>query len=100
MEALATGIPVIASAVGGMAELVSHGHTGFLCAAGSIDQFVEKVTLLFENRSLSRQMGENARRYAESHFDIQTTIASFEKTFSALLENVEATDSRLVKPAA
>ena len=100
MEALASGIPVIASNVGGMAELISHGHTGFLCPAGSVPQFVEKVILLSQDRSLSRRMGENARRHAERHFDIRTTIASFGKIFSELKNGVPRCVPALEKPTA
>ena len=90
MEALAMGIPVVASDVGGMAELVSDGKTGFLCTPSSVDQLEEKVAFLFKERRLCKELGANARFYAEKHFDIQTTIASFGQAFNGLIHPTEA----------
>ena len=85
MESLAMGIPVVASNVGGMGELVVDGKTGYLCGAVAVDYFAEKVTLLAKERELCKELGANARLYAERHFDIRSTIASFANVFQALL---------------
>jgi len=90
MESLAMGIPVIASDVGGMGELIANGHTGYLCDSGQVEQFAEKLAVLFKDRVLCKRLGENGRQFAQTHFDIRATIDRFECAFRGLLENRRA----------
>ena len=67
-EAMAHGLPVIASRIGGLPEVVEHGVSGLLVNPGDSDDLARAMRLLWENPSLCRQMGEAARRRAIQQF--------------------------------
>jgi D-inositol-3-phosphate glycosyltransferase len=62
LEAAACGIPVVASAVGGLTRLVDHGRTGYLVPAGDARGFAHFLGEVLSDRSLARALGEAAHR--------------------------------------
>jgi len=64
LEAMACGVPVVASAVEGIPDLVEDGEFGFLVELDDIDGFVTKIGELFDDGALRRRLSENARRVA------------------------------------
>lgn len=64
MEAMAAGLPVIATSVGAIVEAVDHGVTGFLVPVGDHQALAEATQQLVTNPDLRRNMGEAARREA------------------------------------
>jgi glycosyltransferase involved in cell wall biosynthesis len=68
IEAFAHGLPVIASRLGAMAELVKDGVTGVHFEAGNPDDLGSKVRWLLEHPEECRRMGENARRESEEKY--------------------------------
>ncbi|MCP9482822.1 glycosyltransferase family 4 protein [Shimia sp. CNT1-13L.2] len=69
VEAAAAGLPVVASRIGGMEDLVLDGQTGFLPDAGDDQGFLEALTTLIGDGARRRQMGRAAAEHAERHFD-------------------------------
>lgn len=78
LEAMASGLPVIASVSGGIASLISDGENGMLCSEKSSEAIAEKVNILLEDKKLYKKIVDNmqkliigydyrtiARRYAE-----------------------------------
>lgn len=65
-EGMASGVTVIAPAVGGPKDLIQHGVTGFLYQAGKDDQLVQNVELALSNESLSRNLSLAGLRSVES----------------------------------
>ncbi|MHB8174748.1 MAG: glycosyltransferase [Nitrospirota bacterium] len=59
-EAMAMGLPVVVSAVGGVPEVITHGKNGLLIKPRSVEDIVEKVSLLLENRALAQRIKETA----------------------------------------
>ena len=51
-------------------SIIHDGHTGFLCQSGGATAFVAKIWLLYSELDLRTTIGNNARTYAESHFDV------------------------------
>ena len=78
LEAMACQLPVIASNVSGVPELIDDHHTGLLIDVGDIKSLSQKIVLLSTNRDLRLTIGKKARSYIEKHF--QWDITS-EKTF-------------------
>ena len=69
VEASAVGLPVIASSVGGLSEVVVENETGFLIQPGNVLNLTSNLRLLVENASYRRQMGQAARVKAEKSFN-------------------------------
>jgi glycosyltransferase involved in cell wall biosynthesis len=68
LEAMACGLPVIASAVSGIPEQVEHGVTGLLCPPGDVDRFVEAVADLLGNDAKCKRFGKAGRKRVEADF--------------------------------
>jgi glycosyltransferase involved in cell wall biosynthesis len=68
LEAMRAGLPVIASRVGGIAELVVDGETGLLVPCGSVSALTEALTSVVENFDLRVKLGRAARRRFEESF--------------------------------
>lgn len=69
-EAMAAGLPVVASAVGGVPELVVDGETGYLVPPGEGERLAEALGLLLGDPALRRRMGRSGRARAEELFDL------------------------------
>lgn len=74
LSALACGVPVITSDIGGQGEAVSDGINGFLCDAGRFEQFAERVAQLAVNQDVKQRLSIAARQTALTKFDIRTYI--------------------------
>lgn len=68
LEAQACGIPVVASAVGGIPEVVRDRETGLLVRPGDQDSLASALCSLLKNQPLRQEMGEAAFRYVRSNF--------------------------------
>ena len=67
-EAMAMGIPVVASGVGGLKEMITEGANGFQVEPGDAQQLANALQRLIDNPSLRRSMGATASNYAKTHF--------------------------------
>jgi len=65
LEAMASGIPIVATAIEGNLEQIRDGIEGFLVPIDDVDLISEKMCLLIENRDLRKKMGENARQRSQ-----------------------------------
>lgn len=70
IEAMAAGLPIVASDVGGLRELVEEGVSGILVPAGDANALGGALARLLESSTLRRAMGEASRRRAEELFDL------------------------------
>lgn len=86
MEALALGVPVVASRVGALPELVQDDATGFLCAPGDVAGFAERITRLAEDCELLARMKVAARASAERALDARVMLRRYEDLLRGLVE--------------
>jgi len=77
LEAMAAGLPVVASDVGGNPELVEHDKTGLCFPVGDEIQFAGCLSTLISNPERRRNMGHVARQRTERDFDWNRTVASY-----------------------
>jgi glycosyltransferase involved in cell wall biosynthesis len=68
LEAMASGTPVVASRIGGLAEVVVDGETGFLVAPGDVAALRDRLALLLSDRRLAARLGANARDLVVDRF--------------------------------
>jgi glycosyltransferase involved in cell wall biosynthesis len=86
MEAMAMGLPVVVSGVGGISEIVESGRTGYLIRPDDGRNLREALESLIDDDELRRTMGAAGRARAEARFDGQKVA---QKLFS-LLETVSS----------
>lgn len=84
-EAMACGLPVIASDCSAIPELVDNGKGGFLCPVGNVDAFAEKINLLSESPKLRREMGEYNRAKVEKMFTLDRMAGEYQELFEKVL---------------
>jgi glycosyltransferase involved in cell wall biosynthesis len=69
VEAMAAGVPVVASRIGGLPDIIAHEITGFLVPPGDHEALAKHLALLLEDAELRRRMGRAARARAVEHYD-------------------------------
>ncbi|MCJ8314181.1 MAG: glycosyltransferase family 4 protein [Pseudomonadales bacterium] len=74
IEAMSSGVPVIASSVGGIPEIINHNESGFLFKSENIEEIVCCIEKLILNFSLRTDISVNARRRVEKEFDLDKSI--------------------------
>ncbi len=84
-EAMACGLPVVATRVGGMPELCLHEETGFLVRAGNERELAEKMGTLLEDESLRRKMGARAAQRVREYFTWDRVVDRLMKAYARLL---------------
>ncbi len=84
LEAMTSGVPVVASDVGGIPEVVEHGVTGFLAPVGDVDAMADYCLKLLSDCQAGKRYGEAARRRAEK-FDYRELVPMYERIYERLL---------------
>jgi glycosyltransferase involved in cell wall biosynthesis len=82
-EAMAVGLPVIASAVSGIPEIVQDSVTGFLVPPGDENALSEKIRWMLEHPLDGHEMGRRARNFAERFFSTEAYVAGYRELFDA-----------------
>jgi glycosyltransferase involved in cell wall biosynthesis len=74
LEAMACGVPVIASAVGGLPEVIPEGEVGFLCPLGDVEAMAVAARRLLGDAALHRRLSRAARRLAETRYRVEPAV--------------------------
>lgn len=85
LEAMSMGIPVAATAVGGIPDLVVPEETGLLCPAGNAQALGENIARLLADDALRRRFGQAARARVLEHFSMETMVRRHEAVFEQVL---------------
>jgi len=85
LEAMASGIPIIATNVGGTAEIVTHGESGILVSPYAPEEVAHSARLLANDLDLCARMGRCGRALAESKFSLRSMVDAHERLYRALL---------------
>lgn len=96
IEALSMGIPVIASRVGGLPELVTEGETGHLCAPSDVGAFAARILEIAADRGRLARMKVAAREFALQHLTAEQMFGAYER---ALVDAIEVQRKALTNTA-
>ncbi len=86
MEAQAVGLPVVATAVGGVMEVLSREYARFVAPPGDTERIAGSIESLLDNRRQWRELRESGRRHVEENFDVRVLNKRLEALYLALLE--------------
>ena len=86
LEAMAAGLPVVASSVGGVPEVIDDGHTGVLVSPGAVPAFADALARLIGDRALRERMGRAGREAALDRYDLPLFRAAHLELYRGLLE--------------
>jgi len=89
-EAMACGLPVVATNCSALPELIDNGKGGFLCELGNVDEFASRVNLLADNETLRKEMGGYNRVKIEERFTLNRMIAEYQGLFEKMLSDFTA----------
>jgi glycosyltransferase involved in cell wall biosynthesis len=84
LEAMAMGVPVLASDVGGHAELIRHGETGLLFPAESPEAFVAAAVRLGGDGALGRHLGQGGRAFVTRERTWAALVSRYPELYAAL----------------
>jgi glycosyltransferase involved in cell wall biosynthesis len=84
LEAMATGLPAIATNTGGNPEVVVDGDSGLLFPVGDDRQLAEKLLLVATQPELRRRLGQNAIRRVQEEFSIAAMVQGYDAVYSSL----------------
>jgi N-acetyl-alpha-D-glucosaminyl L-malate synthase BshA len=85
LEAMACEVPVIASRVGGVPEVVTDGETGFLSDVGDVEKMAENAARLLTDAELRREMGRRARESALARYRTDIVIPQYLEFYEQVL---------------
>ena len=85
VEAMAAGCPVVATAVGGIPEVVQTGRTGMLIPAGDSKALTEALADLLKDQSKARVFGRDGQRWVGTQFAVSTMVHHHESLYERLL---------------
>jgi N-acetyl-alpha-D-glucosaminyl L-malate synthase BshA len=86
LEAMACEVPVVASCVGGLPEVVTHGVEGFLVQPRDTGKMAECSMLILADESYRKEMGKRAREKARSRFCSTQIIPAYERYYREVID--------------
>ncbi len=85
LEAMASGVPVIATNAGGLPEVVEEGVTGFLAPIGEVEQMAEAGLYILRDPKRWRTMSAAARQFATERYGVNAIIPQYERYYERIL---------------
>jgi glycosyltransferase involved in cell wall biosynthesis len=85
LEAMAAAIPVVASNLPALAEVIVNGETGILLPAGDKMGFARQTRRLLENADLRSRLGQAGRRRVKSHYSVEQLVQRFVELYESIV---------------
>jgi len=86
LEAMGSGSPLIASAVGGLKEIVNHEKDGLLVEERNVDQLAQSIIYLLDHPEAGQKLAENARKKIEEEYSHLAAAKKYEEIYEAALQ--------------
>jgi glycosyltransferase involved in cell wall biosynthesis len=87
LESMAAGKPLVVTNVGGNAEAVLHGKTGFVVPPRNVGKLAEAITAILMDKELAKRMGNAGRERIKEVFSIQTMVDKIENLYITTLNS-------------
>jgi glycosyltransferase involved in cell wall biosynthesis len=84
LEAMACGLPIVATRVGSMPDMIHDGCEGFLVRAGDAGDLADRLCQLMADENLARSMGAAARARVEAEFTLDAMVSGYGDLFHRL----------------
>ena len=97
LEAMAMGCPLVATAVGGLREIVEDGTSGLLCPAEDAEGLAEGMLRVMEDDELARQLGEGAAAACQSRFDADVLARRMAEVYGRVVGGMTNPETRSPK---
>ena len=85
LGAMAVGVPLITTSVGGVPELVEHGKSGILCPSGDVTMLADAIRQLRARPEHAAALGARARARVREHFTWEIAVRKFESLYARLM---------------
>lgn len=92
LEASATGLPIVATDVGGTSEIIENYKTGLIVPPGDTKLLKEKISELIEDKDLRSVLGENAHKVTKEKFNWDVIAKKYEKIYGEVVERNTRTE--------
>lgn len=86
MEAMASGLPIVSTAAGGVLTLFENGKEGLMVEPGGVQGLSHSMISLLRNRELRQALGRAAARRARQRFDVATMVQAYEALYESLVD--------------
>jgi len=93
VEAMATGLPVVASNVGGLPEVVDDGKTGTLVEPGNVEELTKALETYLLSRELRSEHGRNGRAKVESQYNWQENVEMMNQLYKKVIDDFKSNKS-------
>lgn len=87
LEAMASGLPVVATAVDGTVELIDEGSTGFLVQPKHAQMLATRLAALLQDSELRQRFGQQGRRKVEEQYSLQMQVENFQNLYAKYAGN-------------
>jgi glycosyltransferase involved in cell wall biosynthesis len=87
VEAMAAGLPVVATPVGGLSEVIIDGENALLARPGHPEELASAINRLLRDPALAGRLGARAREHVERHFSIAQQVEATDVLYQSLLRD-------------
>jgi len=98
IEAMSTGLPVVATSVGGVPEVIEHGETGLLIPLGNPEALSDAIMILLKDEKIGKEIGRQGQKVISENFVSDKMVAEIDQLYSACIMKKEKNSNKVLFP--